>query len=100
MKNKPFMKFIAATVVFTFVVTSLGIQPNAFAAASMPVGGQEVSLPYQVAIERNLRVSIPQEFGKVEHFNAGHGPAIFHIQTAHGHYQAQSLILKGGFARI
>jgi len=94
--HKTFRTFIAAFTVFTFFITSLGISPNAFAAASVPpqgLGGQaEVSLPYQLKLDENLRVAIPQELGKLEHFNAGQGPAIFHIQTAHGHYQSQKQI--------
>jgi len=88
--HKPFKTFIAAFTVFTFFVTSLGISPNAFASAAMP----EVSLPYQLAIDRNLGFSIPQKLGKLEQFSAGQGgrPVVFHVQTAHGHYQAQQQI--------
>jgi adenylate kinase len=87
-QSKPFKTVVAFFTAFIFFITSLGISPNAFAAASMP----EVSLPYQAAIDRNLRIAIPQELGKLENFNAGSGPAIFHIQTAHGSYQAQQQI--------
>ncbi len=83
------MKFIAFTVAFTFLVTNLGVSPNAFAT---PTGRPEVALPYQVKLDENLRIAIPQELGKLEHFKMGQGPAIFHIQTAHGHYQAQQQI--------
>jgi hypothetical protein len=33
-------------------------------------------------------VSIPAELGTIEYSSQGKGPSIFHIQTAHGHYEA------------
>ena len=88
--HNPFKTFIATCTVFVFFFTSLGISPSAFASTAMP----EVSFPYQIALDRSLGLAIPQKFGKLENFSAGQGdrPAIFHIQTAHGHYQAQQQI--------
>ncbi|MEI7752131.1 MAG: hypothetical protein WCJ71_08590, partial [Candidatus Omnitrophota bacterium] len=85
--HKPFKMLTAVFTAVIFILTSLGISPNAFAAAAMP----EVSFPYQIALDRSLGLAIPQKIGRLENFSAGQGdrPAIFHIQTAHGHYQAQ-----------
>jgi glutamate dehydrogenase/leucine dehydrogenase/phosphomannomutase len=88
--HKTFKAFVASFTALIFTITSFGISPNAFAAAAMP----EVSLPYQAALDRSLNLAVPQKFGKLEHFNAGQNnkPAIFHVQTAHGHYEAQQQI--------
>jgi glucose-6-phosphate isomerase len=95
--RKPFKTVIAAFTILTFLITSLGVSPNAFAAAAMP----EMSLPYQVKLDESLRMAIPQELGKLDHFKMGQGPAIFHIQDAHGHYEGQQKIrqLLGFLAR-
>ena len=85
------MKLIAFTVAFTFLVTNLGVSPNAFAAAATPVAG-EVALPYQAVLDQNIRLAVPQNLGKIEELHFGKGPAVFHIQTAHGHYEAQQQI--------
>ncbi|MFA5168395.1 MAG: HEAT repeat domain-containing protein [Candidatus Omnitrophota bacterium] len=89
-QRKPFKTFIASLTVFVFFVTSLGINPEALAAAVTP----EVTLPFQVKLGENLHMAIPRELGKLEHFKMGQGPAIFHIQTAHGHYEAQQQIRR------
>ncbi len=89
--SKPIKSFIAAFTAFTFFFTGLGISPNAFASGGASLA-PEVSLPYQVKLDQNLRVTIPQELGKLENFKMGQGPAIFHIQDAHGHYEGQQKI--------
>ncbi|MFA5159506.1 MAG: hypothetical protein WC484_03260, partial [Candidatus Omnitrophota bacterium] len=89
-QHKPFKTLIAAFTGFIFFVTSLGVNPNVFAAAAT----SEVSLPYQIKLDENLRIAIPQELGKLEHFKMGQGPTLFHIQTAHGHYEAQQQIRR------
>ena len=85
------MKSIAFTVAFTFLVTNLGVSPNAFAAGGVPFA-PEVTLPYQAMLDQNLRMAIPRDLGKIEDLHFGKGPAVFHIQTAHGHYEAQQQI--------
>ena len=95
-QRKPFKTFIAVFTVLTFTLTSLGISPEACAAinASLQgIGGQaEVSLPYQAKLDSSIGFSIPAELGSIEYFKAGKGPTLVHIQTAHGHYQAQKQI--------
>jgi len=97
-QRNPFKTYIAALTVFAFFFTNLGITPDALAAASMPTprnisGNQaEVLLPYQARLDSSIGFSIPSELGSIEYFRPGKGPALIHIQTAHGHYQAQKQI--------
>ncbi|MFH0985733.1 MAG: PAS domain-containing protein [Candidatus Omnitrophota bacterium] len=90
--RRPFRMLVAICTSVTFLATSVGVSPGAFAAPAMP----EVSLPYQAAIDRDLRLAIPHELGKLEQYHAGAGdqPVVFHIQTAHGHYEAQQQVRK------
>ena len=91
--RSPFKALVASFTVFVFFVTSLGINPNAFASATaLPLG--EVSLPYRATIDRSLGFALPSELGKIEFFKPGKGPMLVHIQTAHGHYEAQQQIRK------
>ena len=91
--HKPFKTIIASFTLIVFFITGLGINPNAFASATMlPLG--EVSLPYRATLDRDLAFSIPAELGKLEYYKPGKGPMLVHIQTAHGHYEAQQQIRK------
>jgi hypothetical protein len=40
----------------------------------------------------HFNMTVPQEFGTLEDLISGHGPAIVHIQTAHGNFEAQKNI--------
>ncbi|MBI4711074.1 MAG: hypothetical protein HY767_01215 [Candidatus Omnitrophica bacterium] len=93
----PTMKLIASTVVFTFIVTSLGITPETFAATGVPtltpqgLGGQA-----EVSSLTSGTLAIPAELGQVTDTVMGDpkAPAFIHIQSAHGNYQAEKNIEK------
>ncbi len=95
-----FKPIVAFLTVLVFFVTSLGINPNAFAmptgrqsaAIALPLG--EVSLPYHAALDRDFAFALPSELGKLEYFKPGKGPMLVHVQTAHGNYEAQQQIRK------
>ncbi len=84
--------FTAVITLVAFIATTVWTPGISHAAATMPIGGQEVALPYQAALGSAMRIEVPQTLGKIEDLHLGKGPAIFHIQTAHGHYQAQQQI--------
>ncbi len=89
MRNRcPGMKFIAGVIGFIFFVSSLGISPEAFGALSAPAS--EVSAaPFKT-------LEIPAEFGQVTDTVMGDpsAPALIHIQSAHGNYEAEQNIEK------
>ncbi|MFA6600554.1 MAG: UTP--glucose-1-phosphate uridylyltransferase, partial [Candidatus Omnitrophota bacterium] len=58
-----------------------------------PVGqvhAQSVSSEVRTAPE--FQLNVPSDLGTIESILAGHGPALIHIQTAHGNYEAQKKI--------
>jgi HEAT repeat protein len=94
--SRPFKTLIALFTVVTFLTTSVIWAPNSLAAAQAvgvpaPVAS-EVSIPYQTKLDPRIQFSIPQELGTLQYFKAGKGPMVVHLQTAHGHYQAQKQI--------
>jgi len=80
----------SVTAVFTAV--SLLLTQVAFAAPAFSASTPEVSLPDSVRLNQALGLHVPSSIGTVEKLQAGSGKSIFHIQTAHGHYQAQQNI--------
>lgn len=83
-RRHPFMKLIALTVVFTFLVTNLTISP---ASAAAPPASERPSLSAET-------LSIPAELGQITDLVKGNSsaPAFIHIQSAHGNYQAEKNI--------
>jgi len=90
-----FRSAVAFFTLIAFVFTNCIWSPDLFAAANvaaLPLS-EEVSSSL-AKVDTGLRFSIPTELGTIEEFNHGRGPALIHIQTAHGHYQAQQQIRK------
>lgn len=83
-----FKPAIAFVTLVTFIATTLWTPGVSFAAATM----SEVNLPYQAVLDTNLRFALPRDIGKIEDLKLGRGPGVVHIQTAHGHYDAQQKI--------
>ncbi|MDD3294449.1 MAG: hypothetical protein PHG20_07160 [Geobacteraceae bacterium] len=88
-----FIAFLTA-IIFTFSV--LAWSPKALEAnmsGPMQMSGPFEALPLShTKWISKTEVFIPAELGTVEYSSQGKGPAIFHIQTAHGHYEAQKQI--------
>ena len=75
---------IASLTLVAFAVTQVGLAPQAIAA--------QPELPLNLALARNFQLSLPPELGTIETIHTGMGPTLIHIQTAHGHYEAQKKI--------
>lgn len=82
--TNPLKKFSASLVLFTFSITQFFNPGQAFAAPSHPVS--------EIALAPGFELQIPSELGSIETVVAGNGPTLFHIQTAHGNYEAQKNI--------
>lgn len=98
MRLKPVKCLIAAITCAVFVTTSVFGPPSGFAANFEPpravATGSAIGteIPDLTRLDTSIRFSIPEELGTLEYFKPGKGPAIVHLQTAHGHYQAQKQI--------
>ncbi len=95
--SRPFKALTALFTVITFITTSVIWSPDSSAAAqsirvSAPSAAPEVMLSYKEKLDPGIRFSIPQELGDLQYFKPGKGPMVVHLQTAHGHYQAQEQI--------
>ena len=83
----------ASITAITFLTTSLAGAPDSLAAVQAAQSAvSEVSTPYQTKLDPGIRFSVPQELGTLQYFKPGKGPMVVHLQTAHGHYQAQKQI--------
>jgi len=96
-RSRSFKAFIASITGIAFLTTSVIWAPDSFASAqairvSAPSVASEVALPYQPQLDPGIQFSIPQELGTLQYFKRGKGPMVVHLQTAHGHYQAQKQI--------
>ena len=83
------MKSNLRTIAFLTLVIYLTTQAG-FAAPAL----QGSLLPREVPAAAPIDFSIPQELGTIESVHQGRGPALIHIQTAHGSYEAQQKIRK------
>lgn len=70
----------------------VGFTQIAVAAPSFSVSAPEVSLPETLILDRAAGLSVPETIASIEKYLPGSGKTIFHIQTAHGHYQAEKQI--------
>ena len=68
-----------------FIATQVFLPTPAAMAAS------EVA-PTSFQISAQAEFTVPADLGTVETFNAGNGPTVIHIQTAHGNYDSQKKI--------
>lgn len=107
-------KFKAGRIVsfFTaacFIVTQL--------ALPLPAWGEGVSPFSEVKVSNPFQLDLPPDLGTVQALHSGTGPALVHIQSAHGNYGAQkkiqallhylkdrygikTLFLEGGVSRL
>ena len=83
---------ISVVTLVAFITTTIWNPGVSFAMTPLPAS--EVNLPYQASIDSTFKFFIPKDLGKVESMDFGQGPGIVHIQTAHGHYEAQQKIRK------
>ncbi|HRK62642.1 MAG TPA: hypothetical protein PLY88_08895, partial [Candidatus Omnitrophota bacterium] len=64
----------------------------AVAAPAFSVSAREVSLPDTLRLDQAMQISVPSAVATVDKLIPGNGKTIFHIQTAHGQYQAEKQI--------
>lgn len=84
--NYRFQKFIRITAFLTlcaYIPTNLSY--------AQPVSA-EVSVPS--SFKQNFALALPSDLGRLEMLSPGHRGTVLHIQTAHGHYEAQIKIQK------
>lgn len=79
-KIKKFISFLTAVL---FIVNQFGVAP---VSASPTHFSSEVKAP------SSFQIDLPPDLGTIENLVSGSGPAIIHIQTAHGNYEAQKKI--------
>jgi len=84
-----FLRTVAVATLVAYIPTNLDF--SYAASGSFPL---EVTIPSSFKIDQNLAVGLPAELGRVESFQPGHKGTILHLQTAHGHYEAQEKIEK------
>lgn len=76
---KKISKFIASFILICFL-------PNQLQAAPLSAAPEvRISQP-------TFLINVPPELGKAGNFHSGAGPAIVHIQSAHGNYEAEQKI--------
>ncbi len=75
---------IAFFTLISFVSTQALSPVQGWAASSIPNPEIQIFLPD--------RLRIPAELGSIENSSFNSGPALIHIQTAHGNYEAQQKI--------
>ncbi len=93
LKNKTVRASVAVFTAVCLSFTQAAISAPIF-SASAPA---EVSLPDSLRLDRAVALKVPSAIATIEKLQPGNGKTIFHIQTAHGHYQAQqniNLLLK------
>lgn len=79
--NKPALKLTSVITALAFSLTQL--------AASGYAAPPSLN---EVVITRGFEIQIPEALGTVDAIRSGSGPAVIHIQTAHGNYDAQKKI--------
>lgn len=85
--KKCFTRGSALLTLFFFLFSSFS--PVSF--AEIP-GIQTFQYKTNDAAAPSFRLDLPSELGTVETLQPGNGPAVVHIQTAHGNYEAQKKI--------
>ncbi len=90
MFQKCFGKFLRATAIVTLVTYI----PTNFSYAGVTGAAPEISLPAAWQLSQSLALGLPAELGRIESLSPGRKGIIFHLQTAHGHYEAQVKIQK------
>lgn len=78
-------KFTSLLTVSIFAFTQIGGVPQGWSATANP-------FPREVTVAPQFDLTLPPELGTIQTINAGPGPTLIHIQTAHGNYEAQKKI--------
>lgn len=91
MKNR-IHRLLRATAIATLVAyLPTSIDFSYAASGSIPL---EMAVPSSFKLEQNLALGLPSELGRMDSFHPGSKGTLLHIQTAHGHYEAQEKIEK------
>ena len=86
-KKNYFRITVAAFTAFCVSFTQLSVAAPSFAAST-----PEVSLPSSLRLDQAMQLSVPSSVATIDKLQPGSAKTIFHIQTAHGHYQAEKQI--------
>jgi len=80
------IKFTSLLTAIIFSLSQIGILPQGWAnPAATP-------FPLEVKLDTQFDLALPPELGTIQTIQAGQGPTLIHIQTAHGNYEAQKKI--------
>jgi hypothetical protein len=85
--TKMFNSYRRCIAFFTFVFFVL-----TQAVTPMPQVHAQVIDQKEVKAAPEFQLNIPSDLGTIESISSGNGPALIHIQTAHGNYEAQKKI--------
>ncbi|MBI4971663.1 MAG: isocitrate lyase/phosphoenolpyruvate mutase family protein [Candidatus Omnitrophica bacterium] len=80
------MRTVSTVISILFIWTNCGFAQGLGATSIGPTATANSF------VNSSFELTIPAEFGSVQSFHSGNGPQIFHIQTAHGNYEAQKKI--------
>lgn len=86
-KKSRLHKIAAAATALCVAFTQVAIAAPAF---SVPT--HEVSLPDTLRLDQAMQISVPSAVATIDKLISGNSKTIFHIQTAHGQYQAEKQI--------
>lgn len=86
-KKSKFSAFVAGFTAFCLAFTQV-----AFATPAFSTSNPEVSLPDAIHLDQAIALSVPSSIATIDKLQSGSGKTIFHIQTAHGQYQADKQI--------
>ena len=81
----PHRRLTSWITILCFAVTQFAVTPAGYAYAPSPVIS-EVNVPTPFALD------LPPNLGTIDTLVSGSGPAIIHIQEAHGNYDSQKKI--------
>lgn len=84
--KKRYQPPVALATILFFAVTNLHCLPRLEAAPEFAV------IPHVNDISSGFQLELPPELGTVQSLHAGQGTTLYHIQTAHGSYEAQKSI--------
>ncbi len=78
----------------TAIVTLIAYIPTNFSYAGVIAPQAEISIPAFSQFSQGLALTLPTKLGHIDSLHPGYKGIIVHLQTAHGHYEAQVKIQK------
>ncbi len=88
-KFRNFLRMIAILTLALYLPTNINL-----AEAAPTLIQSEIATPQNFQLRQSLGLTLPVDLGRMDTLHPGHKGTIIHIQTAHGHYEAQIKIQK------